>query len=166
MLFCGRSPFFLGGDMGRPAKTRPTCTTCGRSFDRRNNLEWHEQVHKSESPVITGAGPAAVDKGGDMAEGCTNCHSLEHKLEKQDAELGRMAEDLQTAATALRQPPEQTPGHQDILQLLDCPGCGPSALSSLEEAGGAVLRPGSLKPELAELVKKHFPIFGSEVKIP
>ena len=100
-----------------------------------------------------------------MADTCTNCHTLEHKIEKKDDELARMAEDLTEAATALRQPREE-PGHQDFKQLLDCPNCGPPALTAFEDAGGAVLAPGKVKPGLIKYVKEHFPIFAAEVNIP
>jgi len=100
-----------------------------------------------------------------MAESCPNCHTLEHAMEKKDSEISRMAEDLQEAATALRQPPAN-PGHQDFQSLLDCPNCGPPALTSFEDAGGAVLPPGKVKPQLVKYVKEHFPIFASEVEVP
>lgn len=102
-----------------------------------------------------------------MAETCTNCHTLEHQMEKKDADIERMTDDLREAATALRQKPEPAnPGHQDFQGLLDCPNCGPPALSTFENAGGAVLPPGRVKPALVKYVKENFPIFTAEVELP
>jgi ssDNA-binding Zn-finger/Zn-ribbon topoisomerase 1 len=146
--------------MPRPKKQKPTCATCGRSFDRQNNLEWHQATHAA----VTGETPADGEEHDPMAESCPNCHTLEHKVEKQDGEMEKMAEDLRSAATALRQPPKAD-GHQDFQTLLDCPSCGPGALASFEKKGGAVLPPGQVKPELVRYVKEHFPIFSAEVEV-
>jgi ssDNA-binding Zn-finger/Zn-ribbon topoisomerase 1 len=166
----------LEKNMGRPRKEKPTCDTCGRVFARQNNLDWHAATHASgtgPAPVITDhaavTGPAPPitepEEVEQMAESCPNCHTLEHKLEKQDSEIERMADDLRSAATALRQPAPKAEGHTDFQGLLDCPSCGPPALTSFEGAGGAVLPPGRVKPALVNYVKEHFPIFGAEVEV-
>jgi hypothetical protein len=147
--------------MARPKKQKPTCDTCGRSFDRQNNLEWHQATHVG----ITDEAPAIAEENTAMAESCTNCHTLEHQIEKKDSELDKMAEDLREAATALRQPPPKADGHQDFQSLLDCPSCGPPAVTSFEGRGGAILPPGRVKPALVSYVKEHFPIFSGEVEI-
>lgn len=146
--------------MPRPKKAKPTCTTCGRSFDRKNNLEWHEATHAA----ITGETPVPNGEENPMADPCPNCHTLEHTIEKKDSEMEKMAEDLRSAATALRQPPKAD-GHSDFQTLLDCPSCGPPALQSFEKKGGAVLPPGQVKPELVKYVKEHFPIFAAELTV-
>ena len=111
-------------------------------------------------------GDSPVTEGeNNMAEGCTNCHTLEHEIEKKDTEISRMAEDLQEAATALRQP-QPNPGHQDILELIDCPNCGPPALTAFEDKGGAVLAPGKVKKQLVKYVRENFPIFEKGIEIP
>jgi len=153
--------------MARPRKSKPTCQHCGRSFDRQGNLKWHLQTHGNEpanSPVITDESP--ITRGEQiMSDACPNCHTLEHKIEKKDDELSAMALELQDAASALRQPP-QNPGHQDIQELLDCPSCGTTALAQFEKRGGAVLPPGKVKPQLIKYVKENFPIFEKGITIP
>jgi ssDNA-binding Zn-finger/Zn-ribbon topoisomerase 1 len=151
---------FFWGKMARPKKEKPTCETCGRSFDRQNNLEWHRATHVA----ITGETPV-IGEDQPMAEACPNCHTLEHTLEKRDGEIERMGEELRSAAATLKRPPEQ-PGHSDFQQLLDCPSCGPPAVKTFELAGGAVLPPGRVKPALVGLVKKHYKLFGTEVEVP
>jgi hypothetical protein len=150
--------------MARPKKAKPTCVTCGRSFDRANNLEWHRATHSAAELDIAGDSPV-IGEGAEMEGTCANCHTLEHQIEKKDVEMEKMAEDLRSAATALRQAP-QTPGHHEFADLLDCPNCGPPALTRFEAAGGAVLPPGRVKPALVKYVKSAFPIFGAEVEVP
>tara|TARA_R100001086_G_scaffold186001_1_gene104237 strand:+ start:1223 stop:1678 length:456 start_codon:yes stop_codon:yes gene_type:complete len=151
--------------MARPKKTKPTCDHCGRTFDRQGNLKWHAQTHAPSNSTIPD--PSLITIGDkDMPESsCTNCHTLEHKIERKDDELAQMALELQDAATALRKP-QATPGHQNIQELLDCPSCGPTALTQFEKRGGAILPPGKVKPQLIKYVKKNFPIFEKGITLP
>jgi len=144
--------------MARPRKPKPTCEHCGREFARQGNLDWHLSTH-----AITDETP--MNGGENVNESCPNCHKLEHTIEQRDGEISRMTDDLSEAAAALRTPP-QNPGHQDIAGLIDCPNCGPPALAAFENRGGAVIRPGQLKPQLVGMLKKHFPVFAEGVEIP
>ena len=144
--------------MARPKKSKPTCEHCGRQFARQGNLDWHLSTH-------TNTDDSPMNGGDPVSDSCPNCHKLEHTIEQRDTEISRMADDLSDAANALRKPPEN-PGHQDIAGLIDCPNCGPPALEAFEKNGGAIIRPGELKPQLVGMIKKHFPVFAEGVEIP
>lgn len=154
--------------MPRPKKIRPTCTTCGQTFARPQNLEWHMPIHdKYDDKSITSEIKNDVNQiaEGEMSEGCSDCHKKEHQIEKKDGMITQLTEDLSAAATRLRQPQEQD-GHKDIQSLIDCPSCGKPAVEKFEKRGGAVLPPGVVKPFVVDYVKKNYPIFEKGLEIP
>jgi hypothetical protein len=156
--------------MPRPKKNKPTCNTCGREFNRKQNLEWHLPIHDVSGADLTAnlgnvIEAPSLNKEDQLSEGCTECHTKEHALEKKDDQINQLTQDLSAAATRLRQPQEPD-GHKDIQSLLDCPGCGSDAIKKFEKSGGAVLPPGVVKPKMIEYVKKNFPIFEKGIEIP
>lgn len=100
-----------------------------------------------------------------MSDGCTDCHKKEHELEKKDGLITQLTDDLSAAATRLRAPQEPD-GHHDIQSLIDCPSCGRPAVEKFEKRGGAVLKPGVVKPFVVDYVKKNYPIFEEGLEIP
>jgi ssDNA-binding Zn-finger/Zn-ribbon topoisomerase 1 len=155
--------------LGRPKKQRPTCTSCGQTFARQQNLDWHLPTHdKTEGssmildnqPILSGHQEVET-----MSDGCTDCHKKEHEIEKKDSMITQLTEDLGAAANRLREP-QQPDGHKDIQSLIDCPSCGKSAVEQFEKRGGAVLPAGVVKPFVVNYVKKNYPIFEEGLEIP
>jgi len=95
---------------------------------------------------------------------CPNCHSMEHELEKKQDRITDLTQTVSELKANVRNSPD-APGHKSFTELLDCPGCGPAALSEFEAAGGAVLRPGEVKPTLARIVKEVFPVFSDGIEV-
>jgi hypothetical protein len=154
---------------GRPKKVRPTCDSCGQSFARQQNLDWHMPTHDKteESSIIIDnqTMPSVTQEEQTMSDGCNDCHKKEHIIEKKDGQITQLTEDLSAAATRLRQPEPQD-GHKDIQSLIDCPSCGKPAVEKFEKKGGAVLPPGVVKPFVVDYVKKNYPIFEKGLEIP